>query len=84
MEAYSQYDYDFFFLGFWWGICSIIKWTISAIFSLSSSQSGFAGAVFLDPGYALVSVSSKRCIVSGVVLKKSAPSQASANIVSPE
>lgn len=52
--------------------------------SLFSSHSGLAGAVFLDPGYALVVVSEKYTIVSGVVLKKSEPSQARANIRSHE
>lgn len=52
--------------------------------SLFSSHSGLAGAVFFDPGYALVVVSEKYDIVSGVVLKNNTPSQARANIRSQE
>jgi hypothetical protein len=52
--------------------------------SLFSSHSGLAGAVLRLPGYALVVVSEKYDIVSDIVLKKSEPSQASANIRSQE
>ena len=70
----------FFFFGFGGGSFSRVYLTISAIFSLSSSHSGFTCAVFFDPGYAFVSISSKRCIVSGVVLRNRVPSQTSPNI----
>lgn len=70
----------FLFFGFGGGSFSRVNLIISAIFSLSSSQSGLTGAVFLDPGYAFVSVSSKRWSVSGVVLRKRVLSQISPKI----
>ncbi len=71
----------FFFFGFGGGRFLSVNCTISAISSLSSSQSGLTGAVFRDPGYALVSVSSKRWSVSGVVLRKRVLSQMSPKIL---
>ena len=70
----------FFFFGFGGGSFSSINLIISAIFSLSSNQSGLTGAVFRDPGYAFVLVSSKRKRVSGVVLIKRVLSQTSPKI----
>ncbi len=59
---------------------SRVRATTSASFSRSSSQSIFTGAVFLLHGYAFVTWSSKRWIVSVVVLRKSRLSQTSQNI----
>ena len=66
------------------GMSDIVRRDILVSSSLFSSHSGLAGAVLRLPGYALVVVSEKYGIVSGVVLKKSEPSQASANIRSQE
>ena len=59
---------------------SRVRATTSASFSRSSNQSIFTGAVFLLHGYAFVTWSSKRWIVSVVVLRKSTLSQTSQNI----
>ncbi len=72
-------DY-FFFFGFGGGSFSRVSFTILASSSPSSSHSAFTGAVFFDPGYAFVSWSSKRLMVSEVVFRKRVLSQTRANI----
>lgn len=50
----------FFFFGFGGGSFSRVNCIISASCSGFSSQSGLTGAVFFEPGYALVSLSSNK------------------------
>lgn len=80
----SSYYYLQIFLFLVGEVNDIVRREILVSSSLFSSHSGLAGAVLRLPGYALVVVSEKYDIVSGVVLKKSEPSQASANIRSQE